>query len=360
MELDLPSALEIIAAFARIEGSVGWTVAIASGGDLFAPLLSRTVYEQIYQSGPDAIMAGSVQPAGTAKCTDGEWRITGRWPFASGCQHADWMLGFCIVTEDGRPLAGEGETPPIRGFFLPAREWTIEDTWHVAGLRGTGSHHIALNDAPVPAANFIDLGSGTACVPGPLYGPVRQVLPLLLGAVSVGMAEGAVDELVALANTGRKQFRAPHPMRESEWFQSELGRVAAELRAARAFLQIQAENYWWHALTGTLGDEALVTQATQTSTWLACTCTGIADVCFALGGSSALYESSPLQRRLRDLRTAAQHANAQQRNYMSAGKLLLDGSSVNPMTTREGPVSPQSLVRPRVALCRGIRSGGRS
>jgi alkylation response protein AidB-like acyl-CoA dehydrogenase len=84
MELDLPAALEVIAALAKIEGSVGWSVAIASGGDIFAPLLPRETYEQVYRNGPDAIIAGSAQPAGTAAPAAGGWRVNGRWPFASG------------------------------------------------------------------------------------------------------------------------------------------------------------------------------------------------------------------------------------------------------------------------------------
>jgi len=142
------------------------------------------------------------------------------------------------------------------------------------------------------------------------------------------MAEGALDELVELANTGRQQLQAAAPMRDSETFQGELGRVAAELMAARAFLEVQAASYWRHALAGTLKDEALLTQSTQTAIWLATTCVRAADACFALGGSSALYETSPLQRRLRDLHTAAQHFSAQPRQYARAGKLLLNRNCI--------------------------------
>jgi indole-3-acetate monooxygenase len=237
------------------------------------------------------------------------------------------MFGACVMTDGGKPLPGEAGPSPVRGFFLPARDWQIEDTWYVAGLKGTGSHDIALTDTVVPAANFFDLASGVSCLPGPLYQAAPQLLPLLHGAISVSIAEGALDELVELANTGRQQLRAAVPMRDSETFQGELGRVAAELRAARAFLQVQAAGHWRHALAGTLKDDALLAQGTQTAIWLATTCVRAADACFALGGSSALYETSPLQWRMRDLHAAAQHAIAQQRHYVSAGKLLL-GSSV--------------------------------
>jgi indole-3-acetate monooxygenase len=137
------------------------------------------------------------------------------------------------MTEGGEPLPGQGGMPVVRGFFLPARHWQIEDTWYVAGLKATGSHHIALKDAVVPAENFFDFPGGVPCLPGPLYQSIRQLLPLLQGAFAVAMAEGALDELVGLANTGRQQLRAAVPMRESETFQGELGRVTADLRAAR-------------------------------------------------------------------------------------------------------------------------------
>jgi len=329
LELDMPAALEIFGALSRIDGSVGWTAMIGGGCDMFASLLPRDTYEQVYENGPDVIIAGTVQPAGRAEAVAGGWRVNGRWPFASGCQHADWMFGLCVMTEAGKPLpgpAGEGGPPLVRGVFLPAREWHIEDTWYVAGLKGTGSHHIALRDTVVPAANLFDLVNGVPCLPGPLYQAVRQFLPLMHGASSVGMAEGALDELVALANTGRQQ-QAAVPMRDSETFQGELGRIGAELRAARAFLQVQAASHWRHALAGTLKDEALYTQGTQSAIWLATTCVRAADACFALAGSGAIYETSPLQRRLRDLHTAAQHFAAQQRHYVSAGKLLLSGSA---------------------------------
>jgi alkylation response protein AidB-like acyl-CoA dehydrogenase len=325
LELDLPIALEIYTALAKIDGSVGWISAIGSGGALFAPLLPRATYDQIYRNGPNVTIAGSALPGGTAEATAGGWRVNGRWPFASGCQHADWMLGLCVMTENGKSLSGEGGAPLVRGFFLPAQHWLIEDTWHVAGLKGTGSHHIALKDAIVPDANFCDVATSVPCMRGPLYQAVLQFLPLMHGSVSLGIAEGALSELVALANTGRQQLGAAAPMKDSEAFQAELGRVATEVKAARAFLQVQAASHWCHALAGTLKDEALLIQSKQTAIWLATTCVRAADACFTLGGSSTLYENSPLQRRLRDLHAAAQHAVAQQRHYVNAGKLLLDG-----------------------------------
>jgi len=346
LELELPAALEVIRALGRIDGSLGWAAMIGSGSALFAPLLPRETYEQIYRHGPDVILAGTAIPAGKAEAAETGWRVSGSWPFASGCQHADWIFGLCVMTAEGRPLPGPAgatglrgvesptggktsENPPadippiVKGVFLPARDWQIEDTWHTAGLKGSGSHHVMLREKLVSTTNFFDAETGTPCETGPLYQAVLHLLPFLIGAINVGMAEGALDDIVALANTGRQQVRAPVAMRQSEIFQAEIGRIAADLQAARALLQVQAASHWRHALDRTLKTEALLIQGRQVAAWIAATCVRIADACFLLGGGAALYDTSPLQRRLRDLHAAQQHAIVHPRHYVSAGKILL-------------------------------------
>jgi indole-3-acetate monooxygenase len=327
LELTLPEGLEVVTALSRLDGSVGWTSMVACAAGLFATLAQREVYDRLYQDGPDVAVCGSSQPAGTAERTAKGCRISGRWPFASGCKHADWMGAVCRIIKDGEPVIDPKGMPMMRGFFMPASEWEIEDTWYAAGLKGTGSHHIAVRDMLVPETNIFDLVDGAACVPGPLYQAFRHVLPLFHGAFSIGMAASTIDELVALANTGRQQLHAPTPMRESETFQFELGRISGDVAAAQAYHKVQTADHWDHALAGTLNGEALLADGTRSAIWIATTCVGVADACFTLGGSGALYETSPLQRRLRDLHVAAQHAIAQQRQHGGVGKQVLQSST---------------------------------
>lgn len=337
-ELDLSAGLEVFGALARIDGSVGWTAMIGNGIATAAPQLPRETYEKIYRNGPDVIFAGSGQPAGTAEAVAGGLRVNGRWSFASGCQHADWIFVFCVMTKDGKPLtgsAGAGGPPMIRAILLPARDVVIEDTWHAAGLKGSGSHHIAINNMLVPEANSLDVEQSMACVPGPLYQSLLHFIPLMHGNFAVAIAEGALDELVALANTGRQQLRAAVPMRESEAFQLELGRAAADIRAARAYLQMQTAIHWQHALAGTLKGEDLMIEGRQAGIWITTACLRAVDACFTLSGASAVYDDSPLQQRLRDLHVAAQHAAVQSRFYAGAGKVLLDAAAV-----KDAPAKP--------------------
>ena len=322
LELDLPAGLDVMKALTRLDGSVGWLAIVAGVGGLFAAAARPELYQQIYQDGPDVAICGSSQPAGTAERVADGYRIKGRWPFASSCTHADWIGGFCVVTDRGKPVPGPQGKPLVRVVLLPARDWEIEDTWHAAGLKGTGSHHITLRETSVPDIHVFDVDAAPR-LSGPLYQALRQWLPLLHGTFSVGLAEGTVDDLLALAHTGRQQLYAPAPMRESEIFQYELGRISADLRAAQAFHEVQVASHWRRALSGTLNDPDLMVEGARSAAWLATTCVGIADACFALAGSSAVYDSSPLQRRLRDLHVGAQHAHAQQRQYVEVGRLAL-------------------------------------
>ncbi|KAF7962009.1 hypothetical protein AWV80_26800 [Cupriavidus sp. UYMU48A] len=327
LELDLPSGMKVISTLARLDGSVGWTAMIGSASAIISPRLPRQTYDLMYQDKSDVIIAVVSAPGGTAERVPGGWRVSGRWPFASSCHNAEWMMGLCVMSEGGKPLfgpAGDDGPPLVRCVALPASAWQIEDTWHTSGLRGTGSHHIALQNVVAPEANFFDFPAGASCEPGPLYQAWRHLQSLLVGAVCVGIAEGALWDVAELIHTGRQQLRAPVPMRDSEMVQGELGRIEADVRAARAAMQVQADSHWRHALADTLNGEALYSQGIQTGSWIATTCSRAAHACFNLAGGAALYESSPLQRRLRDLQAAAQHAMVQQRHYAEAGRLLLE------------------------------------
>ena len=324
LELDFIDGIEIIQALARIDGSLGWTAAISSGVSIVANLLHPDTYDRIYENGPDVIFAGSLKPGGKAEAMGNSWRLNGRFGFASGCQHSGWMYCAFIMSQDGVPMVLPNGQNVVRGCFVPAQDWQIEETWEVAGLKATGSHDVVITDLVVPEADFFDPFDPQFHKPGPLYREPFPLLLLLIPATFVGIATGAVDEIVRVANTGRQQFRAATPMRDSELFLAELGRIEADLNAARAYLQTQAAGHWSHALNGTLKKEPFLTQTTQTAAWLGTTCVRIANDCFALGGSNAVYEASPLQHRLRDLLVASQHLVAQKRQYVTSGKLLLE------------------------------------
>jgi indole-3-acetate monooxygenase len=324
LELDLPQGLQIVTALSRIDGSLGWNAMLGSGIAMMTSLLRRDIYDDMYRDGPDVLISAVGQLSGQAEMIDGDWHVSGRWPFATGCQNADWIFCLCIMMKDGKPLPGAAEgAPMVRGCLVPASQVHIEDTWHVVGLRGTGSHHITLSDVVVPEEHFIDMAASLPCVPGPLYQAAQHLIALLHSALAIGIAEAAVDDIIAMAGTGRQQQRAAVPMQQSELFQYELGRIAADMWAAKAAFTAQVASHWQHALDGTLKTPALMVEGARAGVWVTTACLRVAEGCYALGGGSALYDSSPLQRRMRDLKVAAQHAAMHPRQYVSAGALLL-------------------------------------
>jgi len=324
LELDPLSSFQAVAALARLDGSVGWNAMIGHIGALMPFLVSQTFCEQIYQDGKDHVLAGSGQPVGTAERVPGGWRVTGVWPFASGCQNAEWIVGSCVMMEGGSPIdAPEGPGPMIRACIMPAKHWEIRDTWHTFGLRGTGSHHVALTDVFVPDSNFFEFPFGASFALDPIFGKFFEVLVLAHAAVVVGMAEGAIMDLVELARTGVKQLFMTTPLMETERFKEGLARLDAELMAARALLEAQITHVWQNPERSEVKDLSRVAEQRQAAIWITSACVRVAEGCFELAGSRAVYESSPLQRRVRDLRVAAQHAAVHPRDYVTAGAAVL-------------------------------------
>ncbi|MGF6537342.1 hypothetical protein OKW32_000628 [Paraburkholderia youngii] len=182
---------------------------IASASAMMAPRLPRQTYDLIYEDKSDVIIAGVSTSGGTAERVPGGWQVSGRWPFASCCHNADWIMGLCVMSEGGKPLygpAGDAGPPLVRYVALPASAWQIEDTWHTSGLRGSGSHHTARQNVVAPDANFFDFPDGASCQPGPLYQAWRHLQSVLFGAVCVGIAEGALWDVAELALSGRNNF----------------------------------------------------------------------------------------------------------------------------------------------------------
>jgi alkylation response protein AidB-like acyl-CoA dehydrogenase len=324
LELDPPSAFRAVAALAKLDGSVGWNAMIGHIGALMPFLANPDLCEEIYRDGKDHVIAGSGQPVGTAERFPSGWRVTGSWPFASGCQNAEWIAGTCVMMEGGSPIdASHGPGPMTRTCLMPAKHWEIRDTWQAFGLKGTGSHHVALNDVFVPDENVFEFPFGASFAPDLVFGKYPEVVVLSHGAIAVGIAEGAVMDLVELAGAGVKQLFMTTPLVETERFKEGLARLDADLMAARALLEAQITRVWHNPERPAAKDLARVAEQLQAAVWITSACVRVAEGCFELAGSRAVYESSSLQRRVRDLRVAAQHVAVHPRQYVMAGGAVL-------------------------------------
>jgi alkylation response protein AidB-like acyl-CoA dehydrogenase len=331
MELSVPEVLPLLEALSAVDGSLGWVVGIGITSQIFCTRAPREIFDRMYRDGADVLVVGVGTPAGRGETVDGGFRISGRWPFASGCQNAQWIAGHFVVHKNGAPVMS-GARPLTRAVVLPVERWRIEETWNAFGLTGSGSHHASLDNVTVSEAECFDLLHGPSCVPGPFAGVMAPFIATLHAAVPVGIAAGAIADLVAMAGSGRRQLFAPADLRDSPVFQHEFGRLDAGLRAARALLQVQAENQWHRAIAGVLDDKTDFARSLQGNAWIHATCTDVVNGCYALGGSSVVFNASPLQRRLRDVHVARQHVFAQERFYARAGANALGFPPVDPIS----------------------------
>ena len=139
---------------------------IGTASQMFCTRVPRATFDRMYKDGADALVVGVGTPAGRGEAVDGGYLVSGRWPFASGCQNAQWIAGHFVVHKDGSPVMS-GARPLTRCVALPAERWRIEETWQASGLTGSGSHHVVLDNVVVPEAESFDLFHGPSCVPGP-------------------------------------------------------------------------------------------------------------------------------------------------------------------------------------------------
>jgi len=314
LEVPYPATVDALAALAAADGATGWTVMIGSESPQLLALLPRKSFDEIYSAGPDVIIAGAFAPQGRAEPAPGGHRVTGRWGFASGCQHADWIFGNCAV---------QGAEPPaLRCALLPASEWTIHDTWRTSGLRGTGSHDVEVSGRLVPEEHTFVLFGGVPSLAGPLFEAPLLQASLHIAAVALGIGEGTLEDLVEFAGTKKKRLYATASLPDSPLFQHKLGRAEADLLAARAVLRERAEELHARACAGAV-ELAFMPRVLQTSAWVAETAARVVDACYTAAGGTALYDHSPLQRRLRDIHTLTQHASLQDTVFTNAGAARL-------------------------------------
>jgi alkylation response protein AidB-like acyl-CoA dehydrogenase len=257
--------------------------------------------ESIYGD-PMVITGGAFAPTGRGRALSGDGYVIdqGRWAWGSGTQHCDWIN--CGVLVDGP--AGGGA---FHLMYVPRDEVTFHDTWHAAGLRGTGSLDFEIRGATVPSGRELQPGRTKAKVEAPLcHFPNFVLLAAGLAAVSLGIGARALDELAASA--ARPATLGNQSLSAQSHLQLGLARATATLGSARAYLHDQVGRLWDVVLAGsrpTLLQRAEGRLAAHNATAEAARAV---DLAFTAAGGSAVYSDAPLQRCLRDVHVATQHA----------------------------------------------------
>jgi alkylation response protein AidB-like acyl-CoA dehydrogenase len=312
---DLSGAMRVYEALARADASVGWTAMIGSGSWCDLASLPRAGFDELFSGAPDVITAGVFNPSGSIAVDGDGYRVTGRWSFASGCEHADWIYGNCVEgIVDG--------VPRLRIAVFSPGQVVIEDTWTVSGLCGTGSHHFHVDSVLVPAELTLNPMADPPSVDAPIVRvPPPSLFALGVAGVALGAAQGAMDDIVAVAADKVPLLRS-RPLGTSPTFQLELATADTELRAARALIYETAEAAWEAAVAATeltLPDRARIRAA---AAWATERAADVVRAAYRAGGGGSIYAASPLQRRLRDIDALSQHFLVRRDTLTTAGAIL--------------------------------------
>jgi len=321
-EVPPATMVRVLETIARADGSAGWSAMIGATSGVAGAYLAPEVAREIYAP-PAAITGGAFAPQGRAKVVDGGYRVGGRWPFASGCEHCTWLMGGCVIFDgDGIRRLPSG-APDARLMLFPPGEARILDTWTVAGLRGTGSHDIVVEDRFVPAARSFSLVTDRPHHRGPLYAfPVFGLLALGIVSVALGIARAAIDALVALAGA-KTPTHSRRVLAERATVQVHVAEAEALFAAARAFVFDAIDEAWTRAQAE--GDIELRhrVRLRLAATHATISAARAVDLMYNAGGGTVVYASSPLQRHFRDIHVATQHTLVAPATLELAGRVLL-------------------------------------
>ncbi|MBW2416672.1 MAG: hydroxylase, partial [Deltaproteobacteria bacterium] len=279
--------------------------------------------ERIYAD-PALVVSGALNPLGRAVPADGGYRITGQWPFASGCQNSHFFWGQCIVEEDGDRVR-------MVEALVPADDFEVVDTWNVSGLRGTGSHDVRVTDLFVPDERMTSALTTPTRETGVLFRlPPFSRLAYNKVGVATGIARAALDHFSDLAST--KTPRASgRPLAE---------RATAQLAMAEAEAELGSSRAWAFETVGELWDAVAAghapTSEQRARVQLACSNAASAAVraverVHAAAGTSANFIGHPLERCFRDVQVVRQHIMVSPQWFEAAGRVLLGLDSRSPL-----------------------------
>lgn len=313
---DPVTQIKVIEAVSRADGSTGWNLMIGiESYSLMVDSLMKCAREIIED--PRAIVAGSTAAVGTARREGDGYRVSGHWKFVSGCHNARLFNGLVDVLEDG-DVPVEGQLPSM--VVLPAEEIEILDTWHVSGIRGSGSHDVVVNDGWAPAERIVPGLIGNT--PSSDRLPRNSRLAYNKVGVALGIARAAIDGFMDLASNKVPRFSV-RKLQERAFAQRAVAEAEVRIRSARALVFELIMPMWDKAQAGEPihREEVALFQ-------IACSdavrgCIEAVDKLAAAAGTTANMVGSPLERPIRDVRVVGQHITVAPHHIEDGGRVLL-------------------------------------
>jgi alkylation response protein AidB-like acyl-CoA dehydrogenase len=329
---DVVTALQVIEEISRADGSTGWCVAMGINSFRQSAQLAPEVRRELFFSEPIGVSAGSARERGRAVAVPGGYRVTGHWFFASGCMHSHLLHGACKVFDGDQPRLRPNGDQEIRiAYFHPKSKARIIDNWDVSGLRGTGSHDIAVDDLFVPEEHTFSALDRRARVTGPMN---RMHGFDLAGCgfccVGLGVARAAIDAFVELA-TVKTPRNSSDLLRERVMVQAQVGEAEALLRSGRALLFGVVHEMWETALAREPISERQRSDLRMAMTHAAQSAARATHMVCVSAGTTSIFARSPLERYARDAEVVTRHNQLQFVNYEAVGRTLLGLESNSPL-----------------------------
>jgi len=326
LELDPLTGLRIFEEAARIEPAVGWTLANQNGIDTLAGSMLPEAGATEVLSDTTRPVSGGWFPPGRADVVEGGYRVTGQWAFGSTCHYARYLTGMGVVHDGGTPQMGPDGNPSMVIVYFPADEARIVDNWDTLGMRGTGSHDIAIEGLFVPERRAWRMGPmATASRTGPFAGPLYEMTPWLpvgtLGPIGIGIGQAATDELVTLA-TQKIPSYLTKTLRDKEVAQANVARARAHVGAARSYLHDAMRAVWEAAVDrrrATL-EEGLELQLAVCNAMEAGS--NVVNLVHQTVGTSGIRRNQRFEQLYRDAITISKHAFGSVARYESCGKVF--------------------------------------
>jgi len=301
LEMDLPQALQILEALAYADGSLGWTVNLGAGANLFAAYIRPSLSEQIFTD-PRACIAGSGAMGGSATPEENGYRVQGQWKYGSGSSHATAFTANCKLPHNGKA----SDLPSFHSFVFFPNEVEIKNTWDSYGLQATASHDFAVKERWLPDERTFSLLKPSPYEDGPLYRfPFMQFGELTTCLQLTGMALHFLDGARELMM--QKKSMTGEDLKDNMKVQDTLAQSEAGLESARAWLYVLVQEAWQQCKAGDTPSDGMLRKISLAVKHAAQTARESAEKVYPLTGMTVLSPGTELNRCWRDLHTASQH-----------------------------------------------------
>src|SRR5579872_4892022 len=325
-EIDPLTYTAVLEELARGDGSTAWCLGQNSGCSMIAPYLAPEIAREIF-GGPDGILAWGPDIPSPSRgiAVDGGYRVTGQWGFATGSRHATWLgCHIPIFEPDGTQRMNPNGRPFVRTMLFPKSEARIIDNWQVLGLRGTGSDSYALDDHFVPQRYTAGRDNEAELrETGPLYKITSgMIYAMSFSHVSMGIARGALDAFIEIARD-KVPRGATGTLRQNNVIQSQVAQCEARLKSARAYLRGVIGEMWDEAQRQGRISLDQHPHLRLAATWAIHQARDVVATVYHAAGAGAIFESNPLERRMRDIHAGIQQGQGRPVHFETVGQIFL-------------------------------------